>query len=70
MKNKFSLFFLLIAIITVLVLGIVVFLSLWSEIKRPDPGMMKVLDFLDIKNDLCLDPAMEKNEVNQRVLLK
>ena len=53
MKNKFCVFFLLIAIITVLILGIVVFLSLWSSFKCPDPGMMKVLDFFGLENDLC-----------------
>jgi signal transduction histidine kinase len=57
MKNKFCVFFLLIAIITVLVLGIVVFLSLWSSFRCPDPGMMKVLDFFDLENDLCFAPG-------------
>ena len=49
MKKKFRQFFLLIAIIIVFILEIVVFMSLRSEIKHHDPGMMKVLDFLGIE---------------------
>jgi len=61
MKNKFIVFFLLIAIVTVLVLGIVVFISLWSSVRCPDPGMMKVFGFFDIENDLCFVPAFDTN---------
>jgi len=57
MKNRFCIFFLLIAIVIVLVLGIIVFLSLWSSFKCPDPGMMRVLDYFGIEQDLCYDPA-------------
>ena len=61
MKNKFIVFFLLIAIITVLILGIVVVISLQRSIGCPDPGMMKVLDFFGIENDLCFAPAFDAN---------
>jgi ABC-type transport system involved in multi-copper enzyme maturation permease subunit len=61
MKNKFCVFFLLIAIITVLILGIVVFLSLWSSFKCPDPGMMKVLDYFGLENDLCFTSGFAVN---------
>jgi len=49
MKNKFCVFFLLIAIITVMVLGIVVFLSLRSSI---EPCIRRV--FFGLENDLYL----------------
>jgi len=55
MRNKFCIFFLLIAIVIVLVLGIIVFLSLWSSFKCPDPGMIRVLDYFGIDGNLCLD---------------
>jgi len=62
MKNKFIVFFLLIAIITVLILGIVVIISLQRSIGCPDPGMMKVFDFFGIENDLCFASAFDANQ--------
>lgn len=54
MKNKFCVIFLLIAIITVMVLGIVVFLSLRSSVRFPELGIMRIFDFFGPENDLCL----------------
>jgi hypothetical protein len=62
MKNKFIMFFLLIAIIMVIVLGIVVFMSLKSSAGSPDQEMMRVIDLLGIENDLCSAPAFGANQ--------
>jgi flagellar basal body-associated protein FliL len=61
MKNKFIVFLLLIAIITVLLLGIVMIISLQGSIESIDPDMMKVFDFFGIENDLCFSSAFDAN---------
>jgi len=61
MRNKFCVLFLLIAIVTVLVLGIVVFLSLWDSLRCREPDLKKVLDYFGRESDLCLDSASGAN---------
>jgi len=62
MKNKFVVFFLLIAIFTVLVLGIVVLISLQESFRCPDSDVMKIFDFLGMENDLCSAPGFGANQ--------
>jgi flagellar basal body-associated protein FliL len=57
MKNKFIMFFLMIAIVTVLVLGIVVFLSVWDSSKYPDSGKIRIIGSFDMESDLYFDPV-------------
>jgi len=61
MKNKFVVFFLLFAIVAVLVLVIVALSSLLGSVGCSDPGMMKIFDFFGIENDLCFVPAFGAN---------
>jgi len=61
MKNRFIMFFLMVAIVAVLVLGIFVFLSVWDSSGSFDSGKMKAIGFLDIENDPLPDPPFGVN---------
>ena len=61
MKSRFFMFFLMIAIVTVLVLGIFVFLSVWDSVRCPDSGRMKVIGSFGTENDPRFDPAFDAN---------
>ena len=57
MKSRFCMFFLMIAVVTVLVLGIFVFLSFWDSFRCPDPGKIRVIGSFGMENDPYFDPA-------------
>jgi hypothetical protein len=61
MKRNFFMFFLMIAIVTVLVLGIFVFLSLWESSRCPDPDKIRAVGSLGLENDPYFDPAFDAN---------
>jgi cation transport ATPase len=61
MKNRFFVFFLMIAIVAVIVLGIVVFLLFWDSSRYPDPGKIRVIGSFGMENDLCSAPVFDAN---------